>query len=139
LGKYASFGQGIGNLQFAADIEQEPSLEMREYFNSIAEKVGLQGTILKNFKSNQFKKVRLYNEGRRIIDSVTSNGYNLAIGLKSLHQPQSPQSAQYEHQAAIGQDDARRQGRYSQRQSPHNQRQYRPLRMGVGSAAEAAH
>lgn len=68
LGKYASFGIGIGNLQFAKDGWDEPTREMKEYFNDIAKKVGLQGTLLKNFKTNQYKKVRLYNEGRRIVD-----------------------------------------------------------------------
>lgn len=68
IGKYASFGIGIGNLQFAKDGWDEPTVEMREYFNDIAKKVGLEGTLLRNFKSNAYKKLRLYNEGRRILD-----------------------------------------------------------------------
>jgi len=84
LGKYASFGQGIGNLQFAADIQKEPTQEMKEYFNEIAKKVGLHGTLLRNFKSNAYKKVRLYNEGRRIVDD---NGRYIEIPSPSLEAP----------------------------------------------------
>lgn len=84
LGKYASFGQGIGNLQFAADIDYEPTNEMREYFNAIAKKIGLSGTLLKNFKSNSYKKVRLYNRGWRIVDD---NGCYTEVPTTSLQAP----------------------------------------------------
>lgn len=75
-GEMAKYGRTTNNLVFLADVEAEPSPEMKEYFNSLCEPLGINATVAHDWRDRKWlgKKgglMPLYNEGRLIIDKET--------------------------------------------------------------------
>ena len=69
--KLARFGKTTESLIFLVEMEEEPSVEMRMYFEKLFEPLGFPATVFEDWKSKQYQAIRLYNEGRLIIDKAT--------------------------------------------------------------------
>lgn len=67
--KLARYGQTDGNLMFLIEQEDEPSREQRMYFGSIAKPFS--STVSANWKDQKLSAIRLYNNGKLIIDKDT--------------------------------------------------------------------
>lgn len=75
-GEMAKYGRGTNNLIFLVDIEDEPPVEMKEYFNALVEPLGVSATAAHDWRDRKWmgKKggvMPLYNDGRLIIDKET--------------------------------------------------------------------
>lgn len=68
-GKLARYGRTTDNLIFL--VEGDETEEMRNFFNALVEPLGIHATVSGNWKGNKYQAVRLYNEGRLIIDKET--------------------------------------------------------------------
>jgi hypothetical protein len=68
--KLARYGLTTENLIFLAECD-EPSVEMREYFNKLVEPLGINATVRGDWKNREWSAIRLYNEGSLIIDKKT--------------------------------------------------------------------
>lgn len=70
-GKLARYGQTSENIIFLIDSKEEPSSEMKTYFSSLVEPIGLVATVSQHFRDERQHASRLYNEGRLILDRET--------------------------------------------------------------------
>lgn len=70
-GKIAKYGVTTENLIFTTDSKEETNTEKRMYFNGLSEKVGTQGTLSSSWMLRDIGMMRLYNDGRLIIDKKT--------------------------------------------------------------------
>lgn len=68
--KLARYGLTTENLIFLAECD-EPSVEMREYFNSLVKSLGINATVRSDWKNREWSALRLYNEGSLIINKKT--------------------------------------------------------------------
>ena len=69
--KIARFGITTGNLMFLVEQDGETSSELKQYFSGLVKPLGIQATTSSAWKNNKFTALRLYNEGRLIIDKST--------------------------------------------------------------------
>lgn len=69
--KLARYGVTTENIIFLVEMEEEPSVEMREYFNSLVKPLGITATVSESWKNRKYNAVRVYNEGKLIIDKYT--------------------------------------------------------------------
>jgi hypothetical protein len=69
--KLARFGRTTDNLIFLVELSYEPTVEMREYFSGLVKPLGIQATLYEDWKNKKWSAVRLYNDGRLIIDKNT--------------------------------------------------------------------
>lgn len=69
--KIAKFGMTTENIVFLSEMEEEPSVEMREYFDNLVKSLGINATVRNDWKSRRYSALRIYNEGRLIIDKET--------------------------------------------------------------------
>lgn len=69
--KIAKYGLDTGNVIFLAEIDEEPSVGMREYFNNLVLPLEINATIRGDWKNRRYSAMRIYNEGRLIIDKKT--------------------------------------------------------------------
>ena len=70
-GKLARFGKTTENLIFIIDSKEYPSSEIMMYFHSFVEPLGFQATASNNWKVSKNASLKLYNEGKLIIDKET--------------------------------------------------------------------
>lgn len=69
--KLIRFGQTADNIIFYVDQAEEPTAEMRQYFNKLIEPLGKTATVLNSYRDTKFAMMRIYNDGRLIIDRTT--------------------------------------------------------------------
>jgi len=65
--KLARYGVTTENIIFLTDIPV-PTIEQRNCFDKLVSSTGLQATLYEGFKNEEYRAVRIYNEGRLIID-----------------------------------------------------------------------
>lgn len=70
-GRLAKFGITNENLVFLIDVDEEPSIEMRNLFMPYTTKLGFDSTVSNAWKNSRLNSVRLYSEGKLIIDRDT--------------------------------------------------------------------
>ena len=70
-GKLARFGVTTEVIVFLAEMEAEPSVEQRLYFERLIAPLGLPATLYEGWRSKRYEAVRLYNEGLLAIDRET--------------------------------------------------------------------
>lgn len=75
-GEIARYGRTTNNLIFLADMETEPSAEMKEYFNTLCAPLSINATVAHDWRDKKWlgKKgglMPLYNDGRLIINRQT--------------------------------------------------------------------
>src|ERR1043166_1135106 len=70
-GKLARFGITTDNLIFLLDFADEPPPEIRSYFSHLVESLGITATASNGWKNQSIVALKLYNEGRLIIDKST--------------------------------------------------------------------
>lgn len=70
-GKITIYGQSAENIIFYIDSEEEPSMEMMQYFDSLVQGLGKQATAMKMRRGSERLMMRIYNEGRLIVDKET--------------------------------------------------------------------
>lgn len=70
-GKLARYGKTTENLTFLVKMEKEPSSELMQYFNSLIEPLKFEATVSENWKNSNLSVMKLYNNGRLIIDKKT--------------------------------------------------------------------
>jgi len=68
-GRLARYGQTSDALAFLVEQDEEPSTELRIYFEKLLDPIP--ATVLNNWRDEKILAVRLYNEGRLIIDRNT--------------------------------------------------------------------
>lgn len=76
--KLARYGQTSGNLLFLVEQDNETSEELKQYFETISKPYN--ATVGHEWKNEKISALRLYNEGRLIIDKET-------LTYKELPQP----------------------------------------------------
>ena len=69
--KLARFGRTAEGVIFLAEMEGEPSVEQREFFEKLLAPLGIAATLYEGWKNRRHEIVRLYNEGRLIVDKTT--------------------------------------------------------------------
>ena len=69
--KIVRFGQTADNLVFFVDQAEEPTPEMRQYFDGLLAPLGKDATVLNAFRESKFLMMRIYNEGRLIVNKDT--------------------------------------------------------------------
>jgi hypothetical protein len=70
-GRLAKYSQTCENLIFYVEQEEEPSLEMRQFFSKFVSPLGLQATISNAWRKSTNDMKQIYSEGRLIIDRET--------------------------------------------------------------------
>ena len=70
--KLARFGVTTDNLIFLVELDGEPSVDLRTYFDELVKPLGIAATVSESWKNSKFAAMRLYNDGRLIIDKKTS-------------------------------------------------------------------
>ena len=65
-GKIARFGLTTDALIFLVEMKEEPSVEMRMFFENLFKPYP--ATVIEDWKSQEYSAVRLYNNGKLIID-----------------------------------------------------------------------
>lgn len=81
-GKLARYGMTTDNLVFL--VEGEETEEMRHFFNALVEPLGINATVSDNWKGNKYQAIRLYNEGRLIIDKATMSYTELPVETREV-------------------------------------------------------
>ncbi len=62
-GKMAEYGLTTDNLIFIVGQDEEPSVEMRQYFNDLVFQHGFEATVSNSWKDRRISKVPLYGQG----------------------------------------------------------------------------
>lgn len=70
-GKLARYGKTTENLTFLVKMDNDPSSELMQYFNSLVEPLKFQATTSSDWKDSKISVLKLYNNGRLIIDKET--------------------------------------------------------------------
>jgi hypothetical protein len=70
-GKLVRYGKTTENLTFLIKMDTEPSCELMEYFNTLVEPLKFNATASNNWKNNNLSVLKLYNNGKLIIDKKT--------------------------------------------------------------------
>lgn len=70
-GKLARYGIATGNLVFFVEQHSEPDPEQKQYFDLIVQSLGVHATASHNWRDDGIAALRLYNNGRLIIDPET--------------------------------------------------------------------
>jgi hypothetical protein len=79
-GRLAKFGITNENLVFLVDVDEEPSIEMRNLFMPFTTKLGFDSTVSNAWTNSRLTAVRLYSEGKLIFDRET-------LACKQLPEP----------------------------------------------------
>ena len=79
-GRLAKFGITNENLVFLVELSEEPSVEMRNLFMPFTSKLGFDSTVSNAWKNLNLTSVRLYSEGKLMVDRET-------MACKSLPAP----------------------------------------------------
>ena len=69
--RMARYGMTTGNIVFLIENEEDATEAVRKYFSSLTAALGIQATAMCSWKNNAISALRLYNEGRLIIDKST--------------------------------------------------------------------
>ena len=69
--KLARFGRTADAIIFLAEMDSEPTVEQRLYFENLMQPLGVAATLYEGWKNKQHEVIRLYNEGRLIVDPAT--------------------------------------------------------------------
>ena len=67
-GQLARYGLTVNTITLIVEQDDEPSTEMRQWFSDLIKPLGLQATVLNSYKHNGISALRLYNQGRLIVD-----------------------------------------------------------------------
>ena|ERR1051326_3695743 len=81
-GNIARFGITTGNLIFLVDCDGEPSPEARAYFSGLAAPLGISATVGSNWKDQSIVAVKLYNDGKLLLDRETGSYRGLPVSRK---------------------------------------------------------
>lgn len=68
--KIARYGQTSGDVLFLTD-EEIPSIEVKEYLNSLVAPLGIKANVYNTFRASQYIAMRIYDNGELIIDKAT--------------------------------------------------------------------
>lgn len=69
--RMARFGKTTDAIIFLAEMATEPTVEQRGFFEQLVAPLGLPATLIENWKNQRYSAIRLYNEGRLIVDKET--------------------------------------------------------------------
>lgn len=70
-GKLARYGKTSETVVFLLEIDREPTSEEMQFFDSLVQPFGLSGTASEQWRNEFIPAVRIYNEGRLVIDKIT--------------------------------------------------------------------
>ncbi len=70
-GRIARDGKTASTLVFLIESEEEPSAEIKQYFSSLVQPLGIQATVSNAWRNESITAMRLYNLGRLIVDKST--------------------------------------------------------------------
>lgn len=70
-GKMAKYGIATQTLIFVGELDDEPTSEMKMYFSDLCAPLPLEATLSEGWKKMDETLMRLYNNGKLIIDRVT--------------------------------------------------------------------
>jgi hypothetical protein len=79
--RLARFGRTTESITFLAEMGSEPTVEQRTYFEGLVAGLGLPATLRSDWKNQEHAAVRLYNNGRLIVDKKTLCFTELPIPL----------------------------------------------------------
>lgn len=89
-GKLARYGKTSETVVFLLEVDREPTSEEMNFFDSLIQPFGLSGTASEQWRNEFIPAVRIYNEGRLIVDKVTGriNELPAAVRLKDEITPE---------------------------------------------------
>jgi len=70
-GKLARYGKTSETVVFLLEIDREPTSEEMQFFDSLVQPFGLSGTASEQWRNEFIPAVRIYNEGRLVVDKAT--------------------------------------------------------------------
>lgn len=70
-GKLSRYGKTTENLTFLVKMDNEPSSEIMQYFNSLITPLKYEATVSENWRNENLSVIKLYNKGKLIIDKET--------------------------------------------------------------------
>lgn len=70
-GRLAVFGRTTESITFLGEMDSEPTVEQRTFFEAIVAPLGLPATIINDWKNQRYNAARLYNEGKLNVDKKT--------------------------------------------------------------------
>jgi hypothetical protein len=69
--RLARFGRTTESITFLAEMDNEPTVEQRTFFEGLIAPLGLPATLIEDWKNQRYSAIRLYNEGKLIVDKDT--------------------------------------------------------------------
>jgi len=70
-GKIVAYGIASGNLMFLMEKDTAPTVEEKEYFNSLVSNLGIYATITNSWRDKTYSALQLYTNGILMLDKTT--------------------------------------------------------------------